>query len=82
MDHIRKWLEVPLDSYVAKGLCASQTGIEHKLPRWNSIKRLDRRKNKKYQIVASRIAQKKGINKVDLDIYYWRNIGNEYLKNV
>lgn len=82
LDYIEKWLEVPLDSYVAKGLCNTQIGIEHKLPRWHGIKRLNEGNSKKYQVVASRIAEKKRINKVDLDICYWRNIGSEYLRNV
>jgi hypothetical protein len=81
--HIEKWLEVPLDSYVAKGLRNTQTetGLAPKLPRWHGIKRLKKENSNNYQVVASKIAEKKGINKVDLDICYWRNIGREYLKD-
>jgi hypothetical protein len=32
-----------------------------------------------YQVAASMIAEKKGINKVDLDICCWRNIGANVL---
>ncbi len=79
---IERWLEVPLDSYIARGLRKTQTALEHKLPRWHGIKRLRKEDSNKYQLVASKIAEKNGINKVDLDICYWRNIGREYLIGV
>jgi len=81
--HIEKWLEVPLDSNVAKGLRTTQikTGLEPKLLPWKSIKGLEKEESNNYQIVASKIAKKKRLNRVDLDICYWRNIGTEYLKD-
>ncbi|MEK6527452.1 MAG: hypothetical protein AABZ36_01005 [Nitrospirota bacterium] len=80
IDHIESWLEIPLDSHVAEGL--SETDSGRNLPRWNSIKRLTKADSDQYQLVAYTIAEKLKINRIDLDIYLWRKIGIELLKNV
>jgi len=68
--HIEPWLEVPLDSHVAKELKAEMGGCT--LPRWTTVIRLDARTNTKYQRFASEVACRKGICRVHLDLLYWR----------
>jgi hypothetical protein len=70
LDHIEPWLELPLDSHVAEGLCSEDNGKS--LPRWTTVISLDKKTSKKYQDFASRMAKKKGVNRVDLDLIYWR----------
>lgn len=79
-NHIEKWLEIPLDSHVAKGLSSTTLGSD--LPRWHSIKHLNKNDSDRYQTIANKIAQKLGINRVDLDIYLWRQVGIKYLKDI
>ena len=64
------WLEVPLDSHVAKGLCL-ENGAEN-LPRWRSVIRLIPQENQAYQDFAEEIAKNKGVHRVHLDLLYWR----------
>ena len=68
--HIEPWLEVPLDSHVAKGLRRERGG--KKLPRWRTVIGLDARTNTKYQQFACKVAAEKGIHRVHLDLLYWR----------
>lgn len=36
----------------------------------------------RYQEVAGKVAKKTGCNRVNLDIYLWREIGNKELENI
>jgi len=67
---IRPWLELPLDSFAARGL--RNDGA--RLPRWRGVKHLDDSTNLEYQAAARSIAQKLPGNvcRVDLDLCYWR----------
>ncbi|MEX2119394.1 MAG: hypothetical protein WD847_07355 [Pirellulales bacterium] len=67
---IRAWLEVPLDSQIAKALRAEREGAG--LPRWPRIKHLRPEISALYQRVASKVAKRQGIKRVDLDVFYWR----------
>jgi hypothetical protein len=67
---LRPWLEVPLDRYVAEGLQTEQEGAD--LPQWRGIKHLCREVSAQYQGVASTVAKRKQIQRVDLDVFYWR----------
>lgn len=80
LSHIEKWLEVPLDSYVAKGLRLTNAGRE--LPRWKSIKSLEPDVSSEYQNVAKRVAKQLDIKRIHLDIYLWRDRGLKYIKNL
>jgi hypothetical protein len=63
-------LEVPLDSYAAKHLQANDSS----LPRaWSRLKRISPTEYAKYQKSASNLAQKWGICRADLDVYFYRN---------
>lgn len=64
-----KHLEVPLDSFVAKGLYASPN---NHLPRWKSIRELTKMVSDQYQSQATEVARGLNIARVHLDLKYWR----------
>jgi hypothetical protein len=66
---IETWLEIPLDSAVAKGLKSRPNG--NKLPRWPGLKNLTRKVSEDFQAFASEQANLKGIARVHLDMYLW-----------
>jgi len=80
ISHIHPWLEVPLDSHVAKGLRRTSHGNE--LPKWATITGLEHERSDRYQEVAGKVAKRIGCNRVDLDIYLWREVGIRELENV
>lgn len=74
LSHIESFLEVPLDSQVAKALRKEHGGSA--LPRWKTVKGLDWKTNKLYQDFASEIAAGKRLSRVHLDVLYWRRGSN------
>ena len=78
--NIEKWLEVPLDSHVAKSI--RNTTYGNSLPRWETIKGLTAEVSEEYQAAAQKVANHLGMNRIDLDIYLWRHFGDKYLKHV
>jgi len=67
---IETWLEIPLDSAVAKGLKKLRpNGGE--LPRWPGLKNLTRKVSADFQAFASEQANLKEIARVHLDMYLW-----------
>ena len=68
---VERWMEVPLDSHVGKQLCASREGAH--LPRWKTVIGLAPGESTAFQKVATTVARRKGVTRVDLDVYYWRN---------
>lgn len=67
--NIIKNLEVPLDKDVATRL-----NLEYKeLPRWISIKNLDKRKSQLFQAKALEYANTRGIARIHLDLEFWRS---------
>lgn len=68
---VERWMEVPLDSHVGKQLRASSDGRH--LPRWKTVVGLTPEASREFQNVAATVAQRKGVTRVDLDVYYWRN---------
>jgi len=69
LQSIEAWLEVPLDSAVAKGL--KLHGNRGELPRWPGLKNLTRKLSEDFQAFASKQANLKGIARVHLDMYLW-----------
>ena len=67
---IRRWLEVPLDGDVGNALRSEPEGKT--LPRWPGLKKLTPEVSGKYQAVATKVAKRKRVARVDLDVYYWR----------
>ena len=62
LQHIEKWLEVPLDSHVARGLCSG----------WPRIRYLTPCVSDEYQALASIMAEMLGCSRVALDLNLWR----------
>lgn len=68
---IERWLEVPLDSIVARAL--KQQGSRGELPSWPGLKNLTPQVSDKFQVFALQLARQKGLARVHLDIYLWLN---------
>ena len=73
LDRIRSWLEVPLDKDVANALINEPEGAH--LPRWRQIKNLAPSTSREFQAVATEVAFRRRVARVDLDVYYWRPKG-------
>jgi hypothetical protein len=69
LDRIETFLEIPLDGDVAGALHNLK---DDDLPRWKSIKSLGENDSNLYQAKARRYAQKLGVNRVHLDLIWWR----------
>jgi hypothetical protein len=67
---LENWLEVPLDSHVGKGLKLEREGIS--LPAWKTVVGLIPEQSGMYQDVASKVASRRKVAKVHLDVLYWR----------
>ena len=63
-------LETPLDSQAAAEL--RRLACRGRLPRWNSIKRLERKDSQRYQGFAADCAKQQGIPRACMDIMLWR----------
>lgn len=70
LSHVEPWLELPLDSYTARGLRKEQEGVG--LPRWKGVKYLNDKDNRCYQEVAAQVAKRRRTEPIHLDIIYWR----------
>ncbi len=70
LQQIEPWLELPLDSHVAKGLRGEDN--EKRLPPWKTVIGLKQKDSEKYQQFAEIVATRRGIHRVHLDLYYWR----------
>lgn len=66
---IESWLEIPLDSAVAKGLNLQSNRGE--LPRWPGLKNLKPNISEGFQVFASKQANLKRVARVHLDMYLW-----------
>lgn len=73
LEAIEPFLEVPLDSLVAKGLIAEANarGQTRRLPRWKTIKGLERRESDLFQSFASELAEERGHARIHLDVLLW-----------
>lgn len=67
--HLESWLEIPLDSAVARGL-KKKTG-KGALPIWPGLKHLTKDQSDEFQSFAQRLADQMGIARVHLDAYLW-----------
>lgn len=66
---VEPWLEVPLDSAVARGLKSHEKRGE--LPQWPGLKNLQPNVSDRFQDFAAYRAEQEGIARVHLDIYLW-----------
>jgi len=69
LNRIESWLEIPLDSVVAKGLRSMDDREE--LPAWPGLKQLSPEISSKYQEFARRQTDRLGTLRVHLDMYLW-----------
>lgn len=69
MNRIESWLEIPLDSVVAKAL--KKTAGRSGLPSWPGLKHLTPEISEVFQRFATNYASHKNIQRVHLDIYLW-----------
>jgi len=69
--HLEPWLEVPLDSYVINGIKGDKKRDE-RLPKWKSIKSLNKEDSDMFQQIAKNIARREGVRRIHLDLKYWR----------
>ena len=69
---------MPLDRNVATGLSkeAKKWGVS--LPKWDAIKRLKEKESEEYQSFAHDLALDRGIARIHLDLYYFRNRSRDY----
>jgi hypothetical protein len=68
LEHV---LEVPLDSYTANGLLHEEGAAKFGLQRWNTIIRLTREENRRFQQWALVVAEREGVARVHLDLIYF-----------
>jgi hypothetical protein len=68
---IEPWLEIPIDSHVVKGL--QREPNSQGVPNLKSIIGLTHWQNRHYQEFADKVAKNRKMNRVHLDLYYWRN---------
>ena len=66
---IEPWMEIPLDSVVAKGL--KHHAGRGRLPQWPGLKRLEPDRSRVYQDFAMAYSREKKISRVHLDVYLW-----------
>jgi hypothetical protein len=74
-ERIEKWMEVPLDSFVAKGILEDYAG-EQPLPPWPGLKRLTPKISALYQKAAYDLGESVHLSRVHLDAFYWRELGH------
>jgi hypothetical protein len=63
------WMEIPLDSAVARGL--KELSDSAALPIWPGLKKLSPETSAKFQSFAEYAAKKRGLARVHLDMYLW-----------
>jgi len=66
---IRPFLEVPLDRDIGSALSAQPEGAN--LPKWDTIKGLTPTISHEYQSVATEVAKRYKVHRVDLDVFFW-----------
>jgi hypothetical protein len=69
INNIESFLEIPLDSAVAYGL--KKRAKKRELPKWPGLKSLTKEQSNIYQNFAKKIAAKKKLNRIHLDMYLW-----------
>jgi hypothetical protein len=67
--NIESYLEIPLDSAIARGL--RKEGKRGELPIWPGLKKLTPPISSRFQSFAEDLAGKRGLARVHLDMYLW-----------
>ncbi|MEF3062898.1 hypothetical protein V4C85_24025 [Ralstonia solanacearum] len=74
LDTIEPWMEVPLDSHVAKGLKIEAARCGAVVPRWSTVIGLSPEVSDHWQAVAQSVAERQGIHRVHLDVVFWNGV--------
>jgi hypothetical protein len=74
LDKVEPWMEVPLDSHVAKGLRIAAASDKADLPRWTTVIALNPDVSDKWQVAAQSVAETEGIHRVHLDVMFWNGV--------
>jgi len=69
LQRLEKWLEIPLDKAVGKGLEAGDGG--NALPEWPGLKNLSPAASAAFQAFASKQARLERVARVHLDVFLW-----------
>lgn len=72
--HLEPWLELPLDSQVARGL---STCSAVPVPMWRTVKGLSEGENRTYQEAAIALARRRSVHPIHLEACWWREAVNE-----
>jgi hypothetical protein len=67
---VERWLELPLDSFTIKAL-RRERSLE-RLPRWPGVATVDPETYAVFQATADDVARERGIARVHLDVFWWR----------
>ncbi len=83
LSRIERFLEVPLDSHVAKEIFEQIKSLglrlpDHKLPRWKTVISVDADVNRAYQSAVRYVAEAERYDAVHFDVVAWRK-GSNYL---
>lgn len=74
LDKVEQWMEVPLDSHVAKGLKIAVAHDGAEVPRWSTVIGLSPEDSDRWQAIAQSVAAREGIHRVHLDVVFWNGI--------
>jgi hypothetical protein len=74
LDKIEDYMEIPLDSQVAKKLSTEAKKREIALSQWESLKHLPKNLSEEYQKFALLYAQELKCSRVQLDVLIWRAV--------
>jgi hypothetical protein len=68
-----EWMEIPLDSFIAKALNKASKKFYKKVITWPGLKRLDFETNRQFQMIAKDLSSKEfdNISRIRLDIRLW-----------
>ena len=67
--HIEQWLELPLDSQIARGI---RTCSGAPVPRWRTVKGVSPGTQAQYQAAAEALARKLRVRRIHLEACWWR----------
>lgn len=67
---VERWMEIPLDSVIAKEL-KRRSGRRTLLPPWKGLKGLRREDSRRFQDFARELARDEGMARVHLDVGMW-----------
>jgi hypothetical protein len=71
LEHVERWMEIPLDSIIAKEL--KKNAGRGMLPPWPGLKKLKQADSERFQRHATEMASEVKMDRVHLDVSLWIN---------